>query len=306
MSRPQERVRRALLFMPGDDRRKIEKGAALGVDAVIMDLEDGVALNQKPAARATVAAALREVDFGATERLVRINPFGSVFHEDDRAVTIIGHPDGYVLPKVEAAESLRAMDAWLSAAEREHGWPADGIALLAIVETALGVVNLREIAGLAREVPRLAALIFGAEDLAGDMGALRTPDGWEGFYARSAVVLHAKAFGLQAIDTPYVQLHDETGLIAATEQALSLGYTGKLAIHPKQVAPIQRTFSPSEDEIRRAQALIAAHAAQQAAGTGVFQFEGRMIDMPMIRAAETVLARARAAGLLPPVLPDRP
>ena len=97
---------------------------------------------------------------------------------------------------------------------------------------------------------------------------------------------------------PYVHLNDENGLIAETEQALYMGYTGKLAIHPKQVAPIQQTFTPSDDEIARAQALIAAHAAHQAAGTGVFQLEGKMIDMPMIRAAEAVIARARAAGLL--------
>ena len=130
------------------------------------------------------------------------------------------------------------------------------------------------------------------------MGAVRTPDGWEGFYARSAVVLHAKAYGLQAIDTPYIHLNDENRLIAETEQALYMGYTGKLAIHPKQVAPIQNTFTPSSDEIAQAQALIAAHDAHQAAGAGVFQLEGKMIDMPMIRAAEAVLARARAAGLI--------
>lgn len=290
------RTRRALLFMPGDDRHKIEKGAALGVDAVIMDLEDGVAISQKAAARTTIRAALTEVAFAASERLVRINPAGSVFYLDDLNATIDGHPDGYMLPKVESAEAVRALDDWLSAAERARGWTAGGIALLAIIETALGVVNLREIASSS---PRLAALAFGAEDLAGDMGAVRTPDGWEGFYARSAVVLHAKAFGLEAIDTPYVHLNDENGLVAETEQALYMGYTGKLAIHPKQVAPIQQTFTPGGDEIARAQALIAAHDAHQAAGAGVFQLEGRMIDMPMIRAAEAVLARARAAGLLP-------
>jgi len=289
------RVRRALLFMPGDDRSKIEKGAALGVDSVIMDLEDGVALNNKAAARESVAAALREVDFGKTERLVRVNPIGSVFHRDDLDATIDAHPDAYVLPKVETMVTVRAMDSYLTQAEQARGWAEGEIALLAIVETALGVVNLREIAASTK---RLVALIFGAEDLAGDMGAVRTPDGWEAFYARSAVVLHAKAFGLQAIDTPYVHLNDENGLIAETEQALYMGYTGKLAIHPKQVAPIQHTFTPSEAEIVKAQQLIAAHTAQQSAGTGVFQLEGKMIDMPMIRAAEAVIARAHAAGLL--------
>ena len=260
-----------------------------------MDLEDGVALTQKEAARQTIRAALTEVDFGKTERLVRINPVGSPFHEDDLTATIDGHPDGYVLPKVESAGQVRALDEWLSAAERDHNWQSGGIALLAIVETALGVVTLREIAGGSQ---RLAALMFGAEDLAGDMGAVRTPDGWEGFYARSAVVVHAKAFGLQAIDTPFVQLDDDNGLISETEQALYMGYTGKLAIHPKQVAPIQQTFTPGAEEIARAQALIAAHAAHQAAGTGVFRMDGQMIDRPMIRAAEAILARARAAGLI--------
>ncbi len=294
------RVRRALLFMPGDDRRKIEKGAALGVDSVIMDLEDGVALSQKAAAREITRAALREVAFGATERLVRINPFGSVFHTEDLSATIDGQPDGYVLPKVENADDVRAVADWLSAAERERGWDVGGIALLAIIETALGVVNLREIGEASRTRTRLQALIFGAEDLAGDMGATRTPEGSEGFYARSAVVLHAKAFGLQAIDTPFVRLGegDETVLTAETTQALRMGYDGKLAIHPKQVAPIQREFTPSDEQIVQAQALIEAHEQQQAAGMGVFAFEGRMIDMPMIRAAQAVLARARAAGLL--------
>lgn len=284
------RVRRALLFMPGDDRHKIEKGAALGVDSIIMDIEDGVALERKPAARATIAAALREVNFGAAERLVRINPAGSVFYADDLRETVGAQPDGYVLPKVETADDVRMTDSWLNAAEEEYGWQAGGIALLAIVETALGVVNLREIAASS---PRLQALVFGAEDLAGDMGAIRTPDGWEVFYARSAVVLHAKAFGMDAIDTPYIHIHDENGLIAETEQALYMGYTGKLAIHPKQVAPIQQTFMPSAEDVARAEALIAAHEAHQAAGAGVFQYEGRMIDMPMIRAARAVLARRR-------------
>lgn len=288
-------TRRALLFMPGDDRHKIEKGAALAVDSVIMDLEDGVARSQKAVARETVTAALREVDFGATERLVRVNPVGSIFHQEDLDATIEGHPDGYVLPKVNSPDTVRVVAEWLTAAERARGWEDGEIALLAIIESALGVVNVREIAGRS---PRLDALIFGAEDLAGDMGATRTPEGWEVFYARSAVVLHAKALGLQAIDTPFIHLHDEPGLTTQTIQAMQMGYDGKLAIHPKQVAPIQQAFTPTADEIARAQALVAAHDAQYSSGIGVFEYEGRMIDVPMIRAADTVLARARAAGLL--------
>jgi citrate lyase beta subunit len=281
--------------MPGDDRRKIEKGAALGVDSVIMDLEDGVALNNKAAARETVTAALREVDFGTTERLVRINPVGGAFYQDDLDATIDGHPDGYVLPKVDSAQMVGRVADWLTAAEHAHGWGAGEIALHALIESGLGVVRVREIAGSS---DRLAGLIFGAEDLAGDLGATRTPEGLEVLYARSAVVLHAKTFGRQAIDSPFVQLHDEPGLVAETQRAMQMGYTGKLAIHPRQVEIIQGVFTPTTDELAHAQALVAEHARQQAAGTGVFTVDGKMIDMPMIRAAETVIARARAAGLI--------
>lgn len=289
------RIRRALLFMPGDDRRKIEKGAALGVDAIIMDLEDGVALNRKAEARASVAAALREVDFGRSERLVRINPVGGGLDAEDLSATALYRPEGIVLPKVENAEQVRAVSAWLLEIERAQGWPEGAIALLAIIESARGIVGLREIAA---SDPRLVALIFGAEDLAGDLGATRTSDGWEVFYGRSAVVLHAKAAGLQAIDSPYIDLADVDGLATETRAAVEMGYTGKLAIHPRQVDPIQAAFTPDAAAIERAQRLIAAHDAQQAAGAGVFEFEGKMIDMPMIRAAQTILDRARAAGLL--------
>lgn len=280
--------------MPGDDRHKIEKGAALNVDSVIMDLEDGVALNHKSAARLTIAAALREVDFGHSEKLVRINPVGSGLDADDLTVTLPAQPDGYLLPKVESAEQVQAVSARLEAAERRYGWPLNAIRLLPIIETARGVVNLREIA---ESSPRLDALILGAEDLAGDIGATRTPQGWEVFYARSALVIHAKAAGLQAIDTPFVDLNNLDGLAAETRAALLMGYSGKLAIHPRQVEPIQQVFIPSAEEITRAQHLIEAYTAHQAAQSGVFQLDGKMVDRPMVRAAENVLARARAAGI---------
>jgi citrate lyase beta subunit len=280
--------------MPGDDRHKIETGAAMNVDSIIMDLEDGVALTRKDAARETIRAALREVDFGRTERLVRVNAVSTGLHVDDLNHTIAAHPDGYVLPKVESAGQVQAVSSRLRQAEALYGWPENSIALLVIVESARGIISLREIA---ESDSRLSALIFGAEDLAGDLGAKRTADGWEVFYARSAVVLHARAFGLQAIDTVYVDLKDLDGLVAQTEQALYMGYTGKLAIHPRQVDPIQRIFTPDTEEIQQAKRLIDAHNAHQQAGTGAFQLDGKMVDMPIVRAAEAVLARARAAGI---------
>ena len=281
--------------MPGDDRRKIEKGAASSVDSVIMDLEDGVALKSKQAARLSVAAALREVDFGHSEKLVRINPVGSGLESDELTITLPAHPDGYLLPKVESAAQVQQVAARLDAAEREYGWPPDSIRLLPIIETARGVVNLREIADSSS---RLDALILGAEDLTSDIGATRTADGWEIFYARSALVIHAKAAGLQAIDTPFIELNDLDGLSKQTRTIMLMGFTGKLAIHPKQVEPIQQVFVPTAEEIARAKRLIEAHSAHQAAGAGVFELDGKMVDRPVVRAAETVLARAQAAGIV--------
>lgn len=289
------RTRRALLFMPGDERHKIEKGAGLDVDSVIMDLEDGVALNNKETARSVTAQALLELDFGQTERLVRLNAFDSGLLLDDFSTIIRSKPDGLVIPKLETGEQVQEINQLVQQAEQEMGLSEGDIEVIGIIESAMGVVNLRDIV---MNAGRLTALAFGAEDLVGSMGAIRTPDGWEGFYARSAVVTHAKAFGLQAIDTPFINLKADKALLQADiEQAVYMGYTGKFAIHPKQVSTIQETFTPSASQIDYAKRLIEEHDAHQSDGRGVFVFEGKMVDMPMVRAAESVLHRARAAGI---------
>ncbi len=283
------RPRRAVLFMPGDDLHKIKKAAALAVDSVIMDLEDGVAFNRKAEARQTVAHALTQLDFGASERLVRINPPSSAFEIDDLNAVLPAHPDGIVIPKVEGADQVQYICDIIAHAEQAAGWELGAIRVLAIIETARGVMNLRDIADADA---RMDALMFGAEDLAGDIGAIRTPEGWEVFYARSAVVTAAAAYGRQAIDSVFVTLDNLEGLRRETQQALALGYAGKMAIHPRQVPVITEVFTPSDTAVANARHLIEAHAAHQAAGSGVFVWEGRMVDMPMIRAAERVLARA--------------
>ncbi len=298
MSTP-NRVRRALLFMPGDSLRKIEKGAGLGVDSIIMDLEDGVALSQKAAARQTIVQALGAVNFGQAERLIRINPVDSGLEGDDLATTLTAQPDGYIIPKVERPEHVQWVSQQIGEMEHRNHWPSGAIRLLALIETARGVVNLKEIAG---SDLRLDALMFGAEDLAGSLGAIRTREGWEVYYARSAVVIHAAAFGLQAIDTIYADLEDVDGLVAETERALQMGYMGKMAIHPRQVAPITGVFTPSDEAILQAQRLMDAYDAHQASGSGVFALDGKMVDMPMIRAAQRVIDLARAAGKITPPL----
>ncbi len=288
-------VRRALLFVPGDNRRMIQKATTLDVDCLCLDLEDGVALNRKEAARDIIRESLQTLNFGRSERLVRLNRLGSGLEQADFDQTIGGRPDGVLLPKVESPEAIRWLDEHLTSAERANGWPRGSLTMLAMIETAKGVVNLPAIAGASA---RLSALVFGAEDLAGDLGATRSREAWEVFYARSAVVTHAAAFGLQAIDMVYVDYRDTEGLVREARQGADLGYAGKQIIHPGQIAPVQAAFTPSDDAIAAAQRLVAAFEAHQASGRGAFALDGKMVDRPMLRAAEQVLAKARAAGKL--------
>jgi citrate lyase beta subunit len=292
--------RRALLYTPGDDRHKIEKALTLGVDCICMDLEDGVALNRKTAARRSVAAALRDLDFGRSEKLVRINPVGSGLETEDIQAVLPFRPDGVVLPKVESPEQTQWASGKIEAAELAHGWPVHSIHMIIIIETPKAILNLKEIAAHPHSggFPRLEALIFGAEDLAASLGAVRTREAWEVFYARSAVVTAAAAFGLQAIDMVSV---DFKNLDALREEALfgaRLGYTGKQIIHPNQVAPVQEAFTPDGESIAQAKRLVEAFETCQAQGSGAFALDGRMIDMPLVRAAQNVLERARAAGII--------
>ena len=288
-----QRVRRVQLYMPGDDLHKIEKGAGLAVDSLILDMEDGVALARKAVARQTIVQALQSVDFGRAERLVRINAVDSGFEADDLAATLPARPDGVVIPKVERPEHVRWVSERIDEVERKNHWEPGAIRLLVLIETARGVVNLREIAA---SDERLDALIFGAYDMAGSLGATASKDGWEVFYARSAIVTHAAAHDLQAIDSVYVDLHDVEGLVAATQRAMQMGYTGKQAIHPRQVEPIAAVFTPTDEAISDAQRLMDAYNEHEANGRGVFALDGKMIDMPLVRAAENVLARARVTG----------
>lgn len=281
--------------MPGDSMRKIQKAAGLPVDCIIMDIEDGVAYNQKAAARHTILEALQTVDFGTNEKLVRINRVGSGLTATDLIATTPGKPDGFVIPKVETADHVKYVHHLLNDLETANGIPVGTFTLHAIIETATGLWNAREIVNAS---PRLTALQFGAEDLAGDIGLTRTPEGNEIFYGRSVIVTAAASAGLQAIDGVYLQIQDGEGAYREAKAVAGMGFQGKMAIHPNQIEPFQRAFTPSDEEIAAAQRLVEAHEQHQAKGVGAFVFEGRMIDPAIVAPAEQVLAKARAAGKL--------
>ncbi len=283
------RPRRALLYVPGASMKMMTKAASLEVDSVCLDLEDAVALNQKEEARNLVAQALSQLDFGATERCVRINEAHSSLAQADLEAILPLRPDAIMVPKVSSARDLLWVDARILEAETHHGWPIGSIALLALIETALGVVRLTEIA---EATPRLQALAFGAEDLMADVGGRRTPTNREVACPRSMVVLTAAAFGLQALDQVYVAYKDLEGLRAEAEDAAILGYQGKQVIHPAQARVVQEVFTPSAEEIAHAQRVLKAMEEAEAQGQGVFALDGKMVDAPMIKAARRVLVRA--------------
>lgn len=287
-------LRRALLYMPGDDLHKIQKAAGLGVDCICMDLEDAVAPARKQAARMTIAQALRSLDFGLSEKLVRVNALPTPYFEEDLATVLPARPHGIVLPKVQQAADIQQLADRLVKAEKQYAWPVDSLRIWAIAESPLGIINLPHICTAS---PRLDALVFGAEDLAVTLGAERTPSNQEVFYARSALVLHAAAFNLDAIDLVNNDFHDLEQLRLEAQQGAQMGYSGKQVIHPNQVPIVQQAFLPNRQKIAWAQEVVAVYQKQQEAGKGAIGFEGKLVDKPVYLQAKKILTRALAAGL---------
>ncbi len=253
-----------LLFVPGDRPERFAKAVAAGPSAVILDLEDAVAPGAKEAAREHVCAALR----GGFDAFVRINTPRSAAGQADLAALAGLRPRAVLVPKTESLEDLESV---------AHGVPA-----VALIETVRGMERARELARARNAV----ALAFGAFDLCAELGALPQPEVLAPL--RSAVVLAARGAALLAIDTPFVQLDDEAGLAADARRSLAFGFDGKLAIHPRQVAPVLAAFVPSAAEVESARAIVAA-----VEGGGVGVVGATMVDAPLLTAARRVLARAR-------------
>jgi citrate lyase beta subunit len=255
-------------------------------------MEDGVALNKKAEARVSIARALQELEFGSSEKLVRINAIGSGLERQDIQAVLPYHPDGIVIPKMEELSQVQWASGLIEAAELQNSWPVGSIRLLVDVETAKGILNLKEIASY----PRLDGLIFGGEDFAASIGATRTKDAIELLYGRQATVTAAAAFGLQAIDIVAIDFKDLEALRLESEFGSRLGFTGKQIIHPAQVGPVQAAFTPDGAAIAHAKRIVETFEASQAKGAGAYALDGKMVDRPLLRNAQKVLDRAKAAG----------
>lgn len=287
---------RSLLFIPGDSEKKLAKGDGAGADALILDIEDSVAPVNKPIARERIAAYLAERprDKRASQLWVRINPLDSGLALADLATIVAADPDGVMLPKPDGPADLLRLSHYLDALEQQAGIAAGSIGVLPVAsETAASAFRLGDYgaAGLAR----LTGITWGAEDLSAALGASTNRDEtgeWAFTYrlVRSLTLLAAHAAGAQAIDTLYVDFRDEEGLRASCRAARAEGFTGRLAIHPAQVAAINECFLPSQAEIEHARRVIAAFDA--APGAGTIGLDGKMIDIPHLKQARAVLAQA--------------
>jgi len=274
-------VRRSVLFSPGDQPDLMGKAPGTDADVVVFDLEDAVVPGQKARAREAVAAVVADLD-ASCEVCVRLNPLGQGGETDLDAVLDAG-PDSLMLPKVDAAADVRAV------ADRLADRGVD-VPVLALLETASGILNAQEIAA----VDATDAVLLGAEDLSADIGATRTAEGTEILYARERVVLAAASAGVDAIDTLYTDFEDREGLASDAAFAVELGYDGKMAIHPAQVPVINDAFAPDPEEIEWARRVVEARDAAKAEGRGVFEVDREMIDAPLVTQAETILDRAAA------------
>ncbi|UPW00186.1 CoA ester lyase [Halorussus gelatinilyticus] len=294
--------RRSVMFTPGDRPAMMRKAPSAGADVIVFDLEDAVAPDAKDEARTAVREVLTDPDFDPDcEVCVRVNQTGIAADDDLRGILgredatsdessdfaasrAVETLDSVMLPKTEDADDAETLADLLD--ERDADVP-----ILALVETAAGILSAESIA----TVPEVDALAFGAEDLAADVGATRTDEGTEVLHAREHVVLAASAADADAIDTVYTDIEDTEGLREETEFAIELGYDGKMAIHPAQVAPVNEAFTPDPERVEWAEKLLAAKEEADADGRGVFRVDGEMIDAPLVAQAERVLAYAEAA-----------
>jgi citrate lyase subunit beta/citryl-CoA lyase len=278
------RLRRSFLYMPGSNPRALDRARTLPADGLIFDLEDAVAPNAKEEARAIVSAALAQGGYGGRELLLRVNGLDTPWGHADLAAAATMPLAGVLLPKIENPDRVRLTVSLLDAL----GAPL-GLAVWCMIETPLGILYAREIAGAS---PRLAGLVLGTSDLSKDLHAVATRDRLPLVTSLAIALLAACAYGLAILDGVELNLSDDEGLAAACRQGRELGFDGKTLIHPKQIAAANKAFAPTEQEIEWSRRIIAAHAEATAAGQGVVLVEGRLIENLHVENARRLVALA--------------
>ncbi|MCK4817617.1 CoA ester lyase, partial [bacterium] len=270
-----ERLRRSMLFVPGSNEKMATKSLGIDADSLIIDLEDSVAPHVKKEAREFVKEFIKETDFGEKEVAVRINSLKTEYGNDDLNEIIQAQPHSLVIPKVEKGEELKELDLLMTQIEKRRNFPIEGVELMALIETPLGIINIDEIAVSTR---RLTGLLFGAGDFTRETRGQITRERWELYYPLIKIVVAARAANIDAVDSPYFDVKDSEGCEVNARQAKILGYDGKSAIHPSQVEVINKVFTPTPEEIDRAKKVIEVYQRAEADGKGATQLNGQLIE----------------------------
>lgn len=287
-------MRRSMLFLPGNAPKMIINGNYLGSDAVIFDLEDAVAPDQKDAARLLVRNVLSALEFDRVETIVRINSIDTPYWQKDLEAIVPCKPDIIMLPKTGTARDVEVVDDYLTVLEAKLGMEEGTVRLMPLIETALGIENAYFIASARK---RVVALFLGAEDLTADLRCKRTKEGREIDYARSRMVNAARAAGVDVYDTPFTDVNDDEGIVADAQYAKSLGFTGKASISPRHITAINTVFSPTKADITYAYEVMDAIAEAKAQGKGAIALRGKMIDAPIVARAQQTIEAANALGI---------
>ncbi|MBP3652032.1 MAG: CoA ester lyase [Clostridia bacterium] len=287
-------MRRSMLFLPGNTPNIIVNGEILGADAVILDLEDAVAPTEKDSARILVRNAIGRMGFGKCEVIVRINSIDTDFWKKDLDTIIPVKPSLIMPPKTSCAGDVLAVDEYITMLEEKLGMEKNTVGLIPLIETALGVENAFNIASASG---RVKAIFLGGEDLTADLHCKRTKEGNEIAYARSRMVMAARAAGVEVYDTPFTDVNDDEGIWVDAQYAKSLGFTGKSAISPRHVKAINSVFSPSQKDIDYAYEVMEAIRIGKEQGKGAVALRGKMIDAPIVARAQQTIAMAEELGL---------
>ncbi|EQB86079.1 citrate lyase subunit beta/citryl-CoA lyase [Clostridium punense] len=289
-----KKLRRTMLFMPGNNPGMLQNAGILGADSIILDLEDAVSLTEKDSARILVREAIKNVDYSDVEVVVRVNPLTTEYAREDINVIARVKPDALMIPKA-TEEELMEINSMLDKIEEEEGFEKESIKLIPLVESAYGVENVYNIIKASK---RIVGILLGGEDLTSDLGIKRTKEGEEIFYARNKVAVACKAMKVDAIDTPFTDTNDFEGLEKDTRKAKSLGMTGKASINPRQIDTIHSVYAPTKEEIRHAERVLEAMEEAKREGKGVFSLDGKMVDAPIINRAKTTIDLAKVLGLI--------
>lgn len=292
-----QRLRRTMMFVPGNNPGMMRDAHIYGSDSLMFDLEDSVSMAEKDAARQLVYNAIKTIDYGNTEIVVRINPIDTPYGRADVEAMVAAGAHVLRMPKTESAKDITDCEAVIEEMEKKHGRPVGDTLMMAAIEGAMGVINAYQIATSSQ---RLIGIALGAEDFCANMKCQRTTSGSELQLARQTIVMAARAAGIDALDTVYSDVNNEEQLVYEAQLIKDLGFDGKSVINPRQIAPVHNVFNPTAKDIEKAKRIVAAIKEAEAKGSGVISLNGKMVDKPVVIRAQRVIELALVSGIITP------